>query len=129
MTEWITAALLLLGVTFMSLAAVGILRMPDLLTRLQTATKATTLGIGCMFVAVAVHFAEFGVVFRSLLIIAFFFLTNPVAGHMIARAAYFAGVPLWKGSHVDELDGRYDPQTHYLRSGDSRDAPAPHDRA
>ena len=116
MTEWVTAVLLLVGVTFMFLAAIGVVRMPDLFTRLQTTSKATTLGAGCVFFSVALHFADFGVAFRVLLIISFFFLTNPVAAHMIARAAYFVGVPLWKENWVDDLRGRYDQRTHALGS-------------
>ena len=116
MTQWATAVLLLIGVAFMSLAAIGVVRMPDLFTRLQTTSKATTLGAGCVFLAVAVHFGDFEVVSRCILIIFFFYLTNPVAAHMIARAAYFVGVPLWEKSQVDELRGRYDRQTHSLGS-------------
>ena len=56
MREWITSALMLMGATFMLLAAIGITRMPDLYTRMQPATKAATLGVGCMLMAVAVHF-------------------------------------------------------------------------
>ncbi|OFW17990.1 MAG: Na+/H+ antiporter subunit G [Acidobacteria bacterium RIFCSPLOWO2_02_FULL_59_13] len=125
MTEWVTAILLLIGTTFMLLAAVGVLRMPDLFLRLQTATKAVTFGVVFTFLAVAVHFAELGVSFRALLIIAFFFLTSPVAAHRIARAAYFVGVRLWEESVVDELRGRYDPQTHNLESGKVPDSPSP----
>lgn len=118
MREWITAVLLILGAIFMLLAALGLARMPDLFNRMQAATKAVTLGVGCTFLAVAVHFGEAGVSFRVFLIIAFFFLTTPVAAHMIGRAAYFVGVRLWEGSVIDELRGRYDPSTHTLRSTD-----------
>jgi len=70
--------------------------------------------------SVALHFGELGVVTRALLAIAFFFLTAPVAAHMIGRAAYFVGVPLWEGTLRDELRGRYDPRTHELSGGPVR---------
>jgi multicomponent Na+:H+ antiporter subunit G len=117
MKEWITAILMLLGAAFMLLAAVGITRMPDVYTRMQPATKAATLGVGCMLLAVAVHFSEVGVTMRALAGIAFVVLTAPVAAHMIGRAAYLLGLPLWEGTQVDEFEGRYDPQTGYLASG------------
>jgi multicomponent Na+:H+ antiporter subunit G len=117
MKEWITAILMLLGAAFMLLAAVGITRMPDVYTRMQPATKAATLGVGCMLLAVAVHFSEVGVTMRALAGIAFVVLTAPVAAHMIGRAAYLLGLPLWEGTQVDELEGRYDSQTGYLASG------------
>lgn len=116
MTEWLTAVLLVVGAIFMFLAALGVARMPDLFTRMQTATKAVTLGVGCTFLAVAVHFAEAEVTFRVVLIIAFFLLTAPVSAHMIVRAAYIVGVSLWEKSVVDELRGQYDLATHELKS-------------
>jgi multicomponent Na+:H+ antiporter subunit G len=96
MIEVVCAALLIIGALFLLLAAIGITRMPDLLMRMQTATKASTLGVGCMLLAVAVYFHDFGVAMRALLVIVFFFITAPVAAHMIGRAAYFVGVPLWE---------------------------------
>jgi multicomponent Na+:H+ antiporter subunit G len=116
MTEVISAALLLIGSLFLLLAAVGMIRMPDLLMRIQVATKASTLGVGCMLLALAVHFHDFGITIRVLLVINFFLMTAPVAAHMIGRAAYFVGVPLWEETIVDELQGRYDRQTHTLLS-------------
>jgi multicomponent Na+:H+ antiporter subunit G len=110
--------LMIVGASFVLLAAVGILRMPDLFTRMQTATKAATLGISAILLAVAFFIEDSAVALRALLAILFFFLTAPVAAHMIGRAAYFVGVPLWKGTITDELRGHYDMQTHRL-SGDA----------
>lgn len=103
MREVITSALIVLGGAFMLLASVGVVRMPDLFMRMQAATKAATLGAGCMLLAVAVHFDDLGVTTRALLVIAFVFLTAPVAAHVIARAAYSVGTPLWEGTIRDEL--------------------------
>lgn len=118
MREILTAGLLLVGAAFMLLASVGVLRMPDLFTRMQAATKAATLGSGCLLVAVAVYFGNLGVTARALAAVAFIILTAPVAAHMIARAAYFVSVPLWEGTVMDELRGKYEPLTHRLASPD-----------
>jgi len=67
------------------------------------------LGVGLLIASVAVHYGRMGIVTQAVIIIAFFFLTTPVAAHMIARAGYFTGVPLWEKSVVDELRGRYNP--------------------
>jgi multicomponent Na+:H+ antiporter subunit G len=107
MNDLITAALLLIGSTFMLLAGVGVVRMPDLFMRTQASTKAATLGVGCMLLAVAVHFGELAIVTRCVLVTAFVVLTAPVSAHMIARAAYSVGTPLWPGSIVDELRGEH----------------------
>jgi multicomponent Na+:H+ antiporter subunit G len=117
MNSFTHAALLVVGAIFLLAAAIGVLRLPDLYTRMQAATKAATLGISCIFLAVALHMADFGVAIRVFFTVVFFFLTAPVAAHMIGRAAYFIGVPLWKGTMVDELSGRYDHRTHTLSSG------------
>jgi multicomponent Na+:H+ antiporter subunit G len=112
--DLISHILMITGAIFLLLAAVGVLRMPDLFTRLQPATKGTTLGIACTLLAVAVHFADSGITARALAAIAFFFLTAPVTAHLVGRASYFVGVPLWKGTVIDELRGRYNPLTHDL---------------
>ena len=116
MTEVITAFLIFSGSLFGLLAAVGIVRMPDLFTRMQAATKTGTLGLGCILTAVAVYFADLTVAATALLIVSFVFLTAPVAAHVLARAAYCAGVPLWRGTIRDDLEGRYDTRTHALKS-------------
>lgn len=114
MTEAVSTVLLLIGAAFLLLAAIGLVRMPDLFTRMSAATKGTTLGVGCMLLAVGVYFPGLGITTRALAGIGFFVVTAPVAAHMIGRAAYFVGVPLWEGTVRDELRGRYDPLTHAL---------------
>ena len=103
MTDRFTAVLLVVGALFMVLAGLGLLRLPDLFMRLQAATKASTLGVGCLLLSVAIHFQDPGMTTRAVLVIAFFCLTAPVGAHMIARAAYSMGVPLWTGTLTDEL--------------------------
>jgi multicomponent Na+:H+ antiporter subunit G len=125
MNDIISAALIVIGGAFMLLAGVGILRMPDLFMRMQAATKAATLGAGCMLLAVAVHFGELTVVARALLVIAFVFLTAPVAAHMIARAAYSVGTPLWEGTIADELRDQHPPPAAPETGADSLAAPSP----
>jgi multicomponent Na+:H+ antiporter subunit G len=116
MNDLLAAVLMLLGATLMLLAAVGVLRMPDVFTRMQASTKAASLGSGTALLAVALHFAEISVVVRAVAAIAFIFLTAPISAHMIARAAYFIGVELWEGSVTDDLEGRYDRENHRLES-------------
>lgn len=116
LNDVISALLALAGATLMLLAAVGVLRMPDVFTRMQASTKAASLGSGLILLAAAVHFAELSVIVRALLAIAFIFLTAPISAHMISRAAYFMGVGLWERNVVDELEGRYDYARHQLDS-------------
>jgi multicomponent Na+:H+ antiporter subunit G len=99
---WLVGVLAMAGATLVLLAAVGILRMPDLFTRMQAATKASTLGLGCLLAAVALQLADFSSVVRAISIGAFVMLTSPVSNHVIARAAYLTRVPLWEKTVVDE---------------------------
>ena len=98
----ITVTLALLGAFFATLAGVGIIRMPDLYMRMQSATKAGTLGVACLVAAAATHFRTSSVVIESSLVILFLFATAPIASHLIARAAFVAGTPLWQRTSRDE---------------------------
>jgi multicomponent Na+:H+ antiporter subunit G len=109
-TLWLSEVLLLVGATLVLLAAIGMVRMPDLFTRMQAATKASTLGLGCLLAGVAIQLADFPSLVRAISIGAFVMLTSPVSTHVIARAAYLTNVPLWKGTLVDEW--REDAKAH-----------------
>lgn len=103
MKAWMSAAFIMVGASALLLAAIGLVRFPDVLTRIQAATKAGTLGVGCLLVGAAVHFAQAAVTAHVVLILLFFVLTSPIAAHRIGRAAHRIGVPLWEGTHRDEL--------------------------
>jgi len=103
MKDALASLLLLLGAAFTFLAALGLVRLPDLFMRLQATTKASTLGVGALAMAVAVHFASGGISARAGLVVAFVFITAPAGAHAIARAAHRAGVPLWSRTLADEL--------------------------
>ena len=116
MTEILTAFFLLAGAAFMLIAALGVVRMPDLPMRLHANTKSGVLGAGLMMTGVAVYFGDGGVTTRAVAVFGFLLLTGPVAAHAIGRAGYFVGVPLWEHTKADELKGRYDDEAHTLES-------------
>lgn len=103
----ISTFLIFSGVFFVVMAGVGLLRMPDLYLRMSSSTKASTLGLGLILVGTAVYFGEATVTSRAIAIIFFTLLTAPVSAHMIGRAGYSDGVPLWKKTQLDELRDRY----------------------
>lgn len=102
MIEVMTATAWMVGAAFALLAAVGVLRMPDVFTRMQASTKASTLGLGCLLLGAGLQFGDFSSLVRLASIGAFILLTTPVAAHVTARAAYLADVPLWPGTVLDE---------------------------
>jgi len=95
--------LCLLGSFSMLLAAVGLLRMPDLFTRMSATSKAATLGAVFVLTGAALSFDDLGIAVRALGSVVFLFLTAPVASHLIGRAAYRNGEPLWPGTRVNEF--------------------------
>jgi multicomponent Na+:H+ antiporter subunit G len=102
MIDWISGGLVMTGATLALLAGVGVVRMPDVFTRMQASTKASTLGLGCLLAALALRHPEVSVVMKALSIAAFMMLTTAVSAHVIARAAARSGAPLWKGTLIDE---------------------------
>lgn len=124
-SEIITIVLLAIGTVFTLLAAIGILRMPDVFMRMQVATKAATLGVACVAMAAAVHFGDLATTARAVLIVLFLFLTAPVAAHTIGRAAYVAGARLWEGTIVDELRGKHERGAQPPRSTHADDVSLP----
>ena len=96
MSEIVIGTLILLGGFLAVVAALGILRLPDVLIRMHASTKAGTLACGVIIAATLVHFWEAGVTVRGIAIVLFLILTAPVAAHMIGRAALRVGVPLWR---------------------------------
>lgn len=119
-TEIIAAIFLLAGCFFMLVAALGVFRMPDLLTRMHATTKSGVLGAGLIMCAVIFFFGESSVTLKALAVMAFTTLTSPIAAHTIGRAGYFIGVPLWHKTVKDELKGRYDEENHLLKSGEEQ---------
>ena len=102
MIDFFTGLMWTAGAAFALLAALGLLRMPDVFTRMQASTKASTLGLGCLLIGAALQLGDFATFIRVISIGAFILLTTPVAAHVIARASYLADVPLWDGTVLDE---------------------------
>ena len=104
MSEIITAVLISVGVVFNLFGCIGLVRFPDVYTRLQAATKCVTLGtcltlIGTVIYAFADGLNAMGS--KGLLCIAFLIITAPTAAHALARGAYKYGVKLKEPTVVD----------------------------
>lgn len=95
--------LILFGCFFILISAIGMVRFPDVYTRLHASTKLVALGGLGIFIGAALAFQPVGAGERVLLIFAFFFLTAPLSGYMISRAVYLLGVPMYEEeTTVDE---------------------------
>lgn len=99
----IAGVLLVIGGGFALIACIGLVRFPDLYTRIHAASKAGTLGSGLILVALALESEESEIITRALAGVVFLLLTAPVSAHLLARAAYVVGVRPWSETRLDEL--------------------------
>ncbi len=87
----IVVSLASIGTLFLLVSALGILRLPDVLTRMHAAGIAATLGITCLLLATGFYFFAEGQMLRMVALIVLFFVTAPIATTTMARAAYRTG--------------------------------------
>ncbi len=122
MTDIIVGIFTFLGTIFVLLAAVGMIRMPDTYLRISVTTKAATLGMGFLLIAGAIYSNDLAITAKILAIVLFILLTAPVSAHLIGRTSYYSGVKLWKGSIVDDMEGKFDHNTQVLSSSEKKDS-------
>lgn len=114
--HWLAAGLIGLGAIFAVIAAIGVLRMPDMFCRMHAGTKAGAFGASLLVAGSVLEMGTLRSVIQGLLIIVFFYLTAPVAAQMIGRGGYLRGAALWHRSFHDALEGREPYTTARARS-------------
>jgi multicomponent Na+:H+ antiporter subunit G len=107
MSSIIIVIIVTLGTLFILLAAVGLVRMPDIYLRISVTTKAATLGVGLLLCGTAIYFSEVSTTTRVIAIIFFLLLTAPIGAHLLGKASYFTGIKMWKNSIIDDMHGKY----------------------
>ena len=106
--HYLGGILLILGAVFTLLAAIGVVRLPDLYTRMHAASKAGAVGGGLILIAVAVLSQDAAVAIRAVVGVIFLLLTTPVSAHLLARASYLTGYKPCNETTVDELASNKD---------------------
>jgi len=86
MIEIIAGLCLLVGAAFALIAALGLVRLPDVMTRMHASTKAATLASNLVLLGVALYFSDATVTAKAVAAMLFLLLTAPIAAHMIGRA-------------------------------------------
>lgn len=79
------------GVLVMLISMVGILRLPDVYTRMHAASKASTIGISCLMIAAGIYYPDY--LSRMIVLVVLFFITSPISTATMARAAYRVATP------------------------------------
>ncbi len=103
LTDLVASVLIGSGVILMVLAGVALHRMPDVLARGNASTKAAGLGLASVLGGTAVAIGSAEAYVKLGLAIVLQFIAAPVAGHVIARAAYRSGAPLSDVTRIDEI--------------------------
>lgn len=93
---------ILIGAFFVLTAAIGVVRFPDLYSRLHASSKLVTLGSAGIFLGVALSSQESAALTRLIAVLLFQFLTTPLTAYLIAQAAYLQGLPPVLPGGVDE---------------------------
>jgi len=101
--DYLILSLATVGVVFMLISALGLLRLPDVFTRMHAAGKAATLGVSCLLLAAGIYFGGGSQFWRMVALIALFFVTAPIATTTMARAAYRTAKPGDFALGVDEM--------------------------
>ena len=85
-----------LGLAFMVITALGLLRLPDFFTRVHAVSKSETLGIALMLLGLILHEGATLVSLKLALILVFVAIANPVGAHLLTRAALRTGQMPWR---------------------------------
>ncbi len=91
--------LIVIGAIFLFLGGLGIVRLPDIYSRLQAGTKASTLG--AMSLILGVGFLNPAWLVKSLVIVIFIALSNPISSHALARGSYRHNIKPWSKEDID----------------------------
>ena len=101
MIELIGSLFILAGAVFLFSAGLGLLRMPDVFTRIQAGTKASTLGNLLILVGLAFYHPDWTL--KVLLVAYLVLMTNPVSSHALTRAAYLIRTPMAPSTRSDAM--------------------------
>lgn len=102
MSHILEVIFILIACFFAITASLGVLRFPDFYTRMHSAGKVSSFGIGFILLALVVKFPEAEVITKGFLCLFFIVLTTPISAHLLMRVAYRLKIPVAKQQSIDE---------------------------
>jgi len=102
MNDMISTILIAIGVLFNLFGCIGLIRLPDVYNRLQSATKTVTLGTWSILLGVLVRYGFIAIGVKALIAIPILFFVATVSAHALVRGSYIFGIPLGKRSVKDD---------------------------
>lgn len=107
-TAIISLILLIIGILFNLFGCIGLIRLPDVYNRLQSATKCVTLGTCSILLSLIFYFGFNEIGLKALISIPLLFFSATVAAHALVRGSYFFGVKMGEGSIKDDFKEQAD---------------------
>jgi multicomponent Na+:H+ antiporter subunit G len=95
-SDYLSAALLIVGSVFFLTGTLGLLRFPDVYTRLHALTKADNVGLGLLVMGLAIKAQTWAVTGKLLLIWLLVLLAGASVSHLIAKGAMQKGIKIWR---------------------------------
>jgi len=95
-SDYLSSGLLIMGASFFLAGTLGLLRFPDVYTRLHALTKADNVGLGLLVAGLALQADSWAVAGKLLLIWLLVMLAGASVSHLVARGALERAIPLWR---------------------------------
>ncbi len=98
MVELLSSITLWLGLFFLAIGSIGIIKMPDIYCKLHASGKCDTLGIFLAFAGISMQLDDWHQVLKIFLILVFIAIANPTSAHLVGRTAKHSNIKFWKKS-------------------------------
>jgi multicomponent Na+:H+ antiporter subunit G len=102
MSDTISLIFFIIGVVFDLFGCIGLIRLPDVYNRLQSATKSVTLGTCSILFGLFIKYGFSAIGIKALVAIPLLFLASTVAAHALVRGSYKYGIKLWDKTIIDD---------------------------
>ncbi len=104
----ISAALILIGTFFFCTGLLGLIRLPDIYTRIHSTGKCNTVGVASMVFGLVIYQGIDLMSLKLIFILVFILIINPTSAHVLARGAHKYGIDTYDGTDFDKYKHKYE---------------------